>query len=640
MARLETEINQIYLTHPESKMSSLILYEEEISNSGHLFVLAELKNLKRRSEAQDLKKISEIILESFRANKKLAAETLFESALAQVNQNLADLAHAGHKSWVGKFSCLIALKSGENIYIANNGQTSAWLLRKSELLEILKPEKQGTHPLKTFTNFTQGKLRDGDGAIISTSNIFNFISVELFSRILSEKTLELAANEISKILRDSMAPEDGFSSFFLGFEKKQAMEPKTQQEALPPIYAPFAEEEAEQTAGPPPSSIRDRLRSYLPALPAISLPRMKKISVPKFSRPKLQFFQNLNTSGKFFFISFTIFLLLFLGNLGVYGIRLHAKNTQDDVSARAEILSKDVSDAQSALIYKNDTEALRLFGQAQTNFMALQKLDSSKAAEFTPLLQALKDQINKVNTVADPKVFAELKHSPIYLSVASIGFLLANKDSNSLALYDSGLKEYFLLNSLKSDITSIGYFGPAGVIVASGNSIYHIDETLKQFEPIITTSDAAFIGLKTYNNNLYTLNPAAGQVIKTVFSKNKYSSTGINTGSQENIRDFGVDKDIYLLFTDKIEKITGNKVQAFPYPALSDPVTNATKISVASNLYILEANKKRVVILNKNGQLVNQIYFPNIDKLFDLAVDEASRSMYILGDNNLYKITF
>jgi len=119
MPRLETEINQIYLTHPESKKSSLILYEEEISNSAHLFVVAELKNLQRKSEATDLKKISEIILESFRANKKLAAETLFESALAQVNQNLADLAHSGHKSWVGKFSCLIALKSGENIYIAN-----------------------------------------------------------------------------------------------------------------------------------------------------------------------------------------------------------------------------------------------------------------------------------------------------------------------------------------------------------------------------------------------------------------------------------------------------------------------------------------------------------------------------------------
>src|SRR6185436_14549030 len=100
MARLETEINQIYLTHPESKKTSLILYEEEISNSAHLFVLAVLADLQKKSENLELKKISEIILESFRINKRLAAETLFESALAQINQNLADLAHEGHKSWV------------------------------------------------------------------------------------------------------------------------------------------------------------------------------------------------------------------------------------------------------------------------------------------------------------------------------------------------------------------------------------------------------------------------------------------------------------------------------------------------------------------------------------------------------------
>src|SRR5690348_13439028 len=129
MARLETQINQIYLSNPEAKNVSLVLYEEAISNSAHLFIVAELADFQKKSESQSLKKISEIILASFRNNKRMAAEALFEAALAQINQNLADLAHAGTKSWVGKFSCLIALKSGENIYVANNGQTCAWLKR-------------------------------------------------------------------------------------------------------------------------------------------------------------------------------------------------------------------------------------------------------------------------------------------------------------------------------------------------------------------------------------------------------------------------------------------------------------------------------------------------------------------------------
>lgn len=220
MARLETQINQIYLTHPEAKKTSLILYEEALSNSHHLFVVAELHDLQKKSESTDLKKISEIILASFRANKRLSAEALFESSLAQINQNLADMAHEGRKSWVGKFSCLVTLKTGDNIYLANNGQTSAWLKRKSELLEILPAEKRGTHPLKTFQNFTQGKISDQDGLILMTSSIFNYVSFELFSGLLSAHNVAEATAEISKILQESAPSDQAFSAFLLEFGKK------------------------------------------------------------------------------------------------------------------------------------------------------------------------------------------------------------------------------------------------------------------------------------------------------------------------------------------------------------------------------------------------------------------------------------
>src|SRR6185436_9861337 len=124
MARLETQLNQIYLTHPDEKKNSLILYEEQLTSSLQLFIVAELWNMEKKSESADLKKISEIILQSFRGNKKLPAESLFETSLSQINQNLADLAHEGRKSWVGKFSCMICVKAADNnIYLANNGQT-------------------------------------------------------------------------------------------------------------------------------------------------------------------------------------------------------------------------------------------------------------------------------------------------------------------------------------------------------------------------------------------------------------------------------------------------------------------------------------------------------------------------------------
>src|SRR6185436_5036355 len=188
MARLETQINQIYLTHPEGKKSALILYEEQLTTSLQLFVVAELWNMQKKSENADLKKISEIILASFHANRKLPAETLFETSLSTINQNLADLAHEGRKSWVGKFSAIICVKGLDNsIFLANNGQTRGLLKRKSEMMEILPAEKRGTHPLKTFVNFTAGKLTDNDNLILTTANIFNYVSFELCTKLLNEK---------------------------------------------------------------------------------------------------------------------------------------------------------------------------------------------------------------------------------------------------------------------------------------------------------------------------------------------------------------------------------------------------------------------------------------------------------------------
>ncbi|MBX4191834.1 MAG: hypothetical protein KW804_03480, partial [Candidatus Doudnabacteria bacterium] len=324
MARLETQINQIYLTNLEHKKNSLILYEEQITPSLQLFMVAELWNIQKKSESGDLKKISEIILASFRSNKKLPAETLFETSLSTINQNLADMAHEGRKTWVGKFSCVICVKGlDNNIFVANNGQTSAWLKRKSELMEILPSEKRGTHPLKTFSNYTQGKIADNDGLILMTSNIFNYISFELFSKLLNQYPLQRASDEITNILRDSVSGDTAFSAFMLGFTKKplEEIQPSAVESGL---YAPLPEELPVEST--PAVSWRPSLPS-LPSLPRINI-KLPSIKFAWMSRWKLPYFQNLSRAGKFFFISFAVFLLLFLVNLGFYAARLHSKRAE------------------------------------------------------------------------------------------------------------------------------------------------------------------------------------------------------------------------------------------------------------------------------------------------------------------------
>ncbi len=637
MARLETQINQIYLINPEAKKTSLLLYEESLSTSAHLFVLSELSNLQKKSANLDLKRISEIILESFRLNKKLSGELLFESSLAQINQNLADLAHAGRKSWVGKFSCLIAVKVGNNIYLANSGPASSVLNRGAELMEILPGEKRGDHPLKTFTNFTQGKLVDGDQLILTVSSIFNYISSELLQRLLHDSDLGQASMEISRIVKDSASPEQGFGAFLLGFNKTLAEAPV----AEVPIntYVPIPEEEP--VVAPKRSFVFPVIK--IPKLP--SFPRFERLqswSLPAIRLPRLewQFFRNLSPAGKFLFVSFAFCLTLFVINLSVYGFRLHTKSAQAKLETLAQNFNQALADGQSAMIYKNDRQAIDAYTAAAASLAEIKKINSTEAQNREASLNDLKTLVNKISVVASPTLVAELKHQPVLMTREGSSFIFSGADSNSLSKYDGSVKDYFLLNSIKTDITGLSAFSPAGVVVATTNEIYHINTTLKQFESIISFPDGDLISPHASGASLLVMNKAAGQISKITFAKNKYSAQTLATDDLKNARDFGVDKDTYVLFADQIHKITGGKTQSFPLPPMSDAMTNADRIVVAGNIYILEANKKRLLIVNKTGVLLNQIYFPTTTTLNDFSIDEAARNIYLLDNNRLLKITF
>lgn len=649
MARLETQINQIYLTDPASKKTSVILHDEAITASAHLFLLAELSDLKKKSEANDLKKISEIILASFQNARRLAAEDMFESALSQINQNLADLAHDGHKSWVGKFSCVLCLKSGENIYVANDGQAGAWLLRKSQLLEVLAPEKRGTHPLKTFVNFTQGKLHSQDSLIIANAGMFNYISLENFTNILTSNELEQACLEVSSILQDSVTDEQGFAGFFLGFGKP-AVGPAVSTAAA--VYSPLPEEE--------PETKESWKMPAIPALPSIKLSEFKipKVSLPtklpefklpdfsnvkfnfNFRIPRLTFFNNLSKAGKFFFISFTIFLIIFVVNLSTYLVNRGQKKTAERVSALVQQINQKMTDAQSAVIYKNNDQALAIINEAQSDFETLRDLSPEKAKTVEARLENIKTQINKVSTVENPQLVTDLRHSPIYLGKAPTAFVFAGTDSNSISRFDTSLRDFFLLNSTKGNINGTAFMPQVGILVASGNEILRIDEDLQQLERVVNFDGGSADLVRAWGNNLLALDKTKGQIMRIALNKGVPTATSIAAVSDSaNIRDIGGDGDLWTLTADKLTKISGGRPTDIKLPNVTDGINNANKIFVGSNIYILEASKRRIVVVNKTGVLQNQIYFPTLTNLKDFYVDEAKRSIYLLDDNKLFKIT-
>ncbi|HEX5430228.1 MAG TPA: hypothetical protein VFX17_04095 [Patescibacteria group bacterium] len=668
MARLETQINQIYYL-PDDKRVALILTEETFGSNSHLFFIADLVRIAKRTEKSDLEKISEIILGIFRDNKKLSGEALFESSLAEINQRLADFAHAGKKTWLGKFSAALVLKHGENICLANTGQMSAMLYRNDAFLEVLPAEKLGLHPLKIFSNFTTGKLKASDVLLLTTSNLFNYLALSNLAGMLSSAAPDQVAQDAAGILKDTAAADEGFASFFITMSKAQApagvVVPKEEKEKpKPAIVAPEPEplpskEQAspviplaeEEIYAPLPGSTKPSPRFSPPSLPKISFGKLKKFHLPKisFRFPKLSFWEHLSTWAKFFLVSFIIFLLLFASNIIAYSIRKHRQDNTSQAQAAVDALTKDLSDAESSLIYRDQTSALNLLAKTNNDLNALKDLDPDAYNQYQPQVADLSSRINHITVVSSPQVLVTLKHPATNIARAGAGFYIADSSTGTISTYntsstDKSGKELFLLNQI-GQIQGLVFIPNVGGVVITASEMYVVDTAQSQFDLLHIYPKTSLDGLRFVNpDQLYTLDKAAGQADQIQFSKSEQIDPVPLLKSKidlTDIVDIGADSDIYLLSPTDLAKYTKGALNSnFQLQQPTDKLTSANKLFVAGNIYILESAKKRLLIYNKQGQLQTQIFFPNATDLRDFYVDESSRNIFLLDSDKIESITF
>lgn len=713
MSKLETQINQIFLIPKDSKKVSLILFEEKLNANTHLFVLAELRNIQKKTEANDLGKIAEIIIESFKLNKKMSSEMIFEATLPDINNKLTDFAHKGRKSWLGKFSGLVALKSDRDFYLANTGHTSAWLKRKKGLNEIVGPDKTETHPLKTFSNFSSGRLADGDNLVLTTSSIFNYISLELFSKTLNSYELEEACPRITDVLRASAKSEEGFAVFMLAMSKKapapvitteeqpaeQIVEEErnieqiisqapyadkpTNTEKTSPVVLPIVNKYSDGLSAGKPSKSKTPVKAAKTAAPVTTIPinpiyapmpedlveeksnkpawtmpaipRLSKFSfkIPKFTGfkfnlhfPKLNILPNVSGPAKFFLASFILFIVLFGLNIAAYSVRKSNSEEEERFNTTAETFVTYLDDAESALLYKNQNEALSLMSSAQTELHKLEQLDPEKIGPFRAKFEEMDNKISRVTIIRNLTPVYEAPYPINYLAKAGSGYLVSNQNPNSIGMFEANtLKNIFLLNSTDGELRGVAHVSGQGNFVVTKDKIYLANANAQEFEQMAYSSNADLLGLKFVNpNRLYTINKDSNQVVRYTASSSSVSgATNVlkSSPSLQGVKDFGVDNDIFLLYSDRVEKYTSTGQPAsFQLGPLAEKAQQMTKIRVANQLYILEPVANRILIYSRTGELMNQIKFPELSDMKDIFIDEGARELMIVNGSKIYKITF
>jgi len=273
--------------------------------------------------------------------------------------------------------------------------------------------------------------------------------------------------------------------------------------------------------------------------------------------------------------------------------------------------------------------------------------------------------------LADVKIFyqsisgqEELSTLPTFfdLRLVQSNFLASRIDAtlDTLFFLDSGQKKILALNIEKkqSTLLPIGEYPDIRALSTDDKFLYFLGEGLFRFtlsgtdvakiveNPDDTIKTGQSLGL--FDKYLYVLNKEQNNIFR--YDSGDDALSGKSTGWVQSgqgidfnqVQSMAIDGDVWLTTqTGEIKKLSSGKVANFSVTGMkesfSTPTTIFTKPDI-NNLYILEPQKSRVVVLNKNGQFIKEVKNENLAAATAVVASEKNQKAFALSGSIVYEI--
>lgn len=162
--------------------------------------------------------------------------------------------------------------------------------------------------------------------------------------------------------------------------------------------------------------------------------------------------------------------------------------------------------------------------------------------------------------------------------------------------------------------------------------------------PIRLIDGSEITAMKTYSNNLYLLDQKNNQILK--YTRNSSGFTEFQEWIRDDIVDitdsidFTIDGSIYILKKNgEIIKLLNGKLATFSLKTIDPKIRNPLKIYTSPDtqyIYILDPPEKRIVVIDKNGNLIRQYSSPRFTSLKDFIILENEKRIYLLNSTVMY----
>ncbi len=685
MTELETQVVKIQLG--DNRQSSTFVYTlaETIDSIGtEIYVICELPmfNPAAKDECQ---RIAEAITASLkRTYRRTSQQGIFESALASINEELSKLVTLGKTHWLGKLNAAVAVKHDGVLSVSSVGKISALIYREGKFSSITDNSIGSNQPLKTFEQFSEGKMRLGDLFMLSTPELLNHISIDRIKNLIDKNDLPIAAQSIIEYLNDDMGPDVACGTIF-ALQVKAGTTSDEEVDLSQYLTGPVAKSEVITNPG----QISNKGKSWIPHKvkqaastgllisknflgdfktkyikksywQGIASKSGKGIGLVQGTLKKTASkFQPNQISGqvsgysrqkKFFLISAAILLIALVTNLIIAQVNNKKVETVTQSTSALTNIEKSLNDANAALLYGDQEQASKLYSEVASLFSQLpsdiEKSDqASKYADLKKQADELNLKLNKVEKVSATNLGtlgngSNLINLPDYFAVEVNRSIVAYQKS-SKSIVDNKLKSSEpILDSTSLANNMAAIYNGSELFVWDYNS----DIVTGRYSDNVPSGDN-FGGMKTYatNNKVYVLDKSKGE-IRNFTTANRTFTSGTVSAQDDQFKsgsDLAIDGNIYVATSGTILKYNSGKKQDYS-PGISG-LSSTTKLFTQNdftNLYILDSGNKRVVILNKTGALVKTLTSDQFTELKDFTVDEKAKIIYILNGSELLSVKF
>ena len=678
MSELESQIAKIQLGNLKRTNTYVFTMAEKATGSdAELYVVAELPMLSPAAY-ESCEKICLAVAGTLkRIYKRSLEETSFENAIAEINEELGKLASLGQTHWIDKLNGIVAVKNNNALTISTTGKVAAYLVRNGKFTGI-SCSLEKPHPLKTFENYATGRIRLSDVVILSTTQLFNFLSIDKLKSLLESVEFLTAVQSIIEILKQNAGPETAFGAllnlqvplgqtseervdlqnFLVETEQKQ---PGFFDKAFNFVKAALALDGRKKTAAAPDiikTNLKQRFKKFYFNLKNIfhKSTNAAKLVKQGFQSGKqrldLQNFKNFSTQKKFFLFSVAILALALVVNL-VISINLrNNKKTQAEFKEKLQVAENFISDAESAMLYKDADSAKNFLQEAASSLPEKNDKISDEnikmLAQTSAKLENIKQKLEK-NITVEAEIISTLGDADKLIILpgqvaAQINGQILSYNLETKQITDGELKttEEIKAQTLLNDGTAVIYNG-LGLMIWDPDS----GKTGTKFYQNVP-GEEFFSGLGVYapNNRVYAVDKEAGEVISFLVTSNQLARPLVSASSQtqdlKTAVDIAVDGNIYILSESSgITKYYSGKLAEFKEPGLVAPLSGQGKLYTEDkfeNLYVLDAGNNRIVILTPEGEVVKTITSPSFTDLRDFYVNEKTGEIYILNDSALLKI--